>query len=280
MSTLQNPVWSKIPGESLNPKYEKCRNITEEIYKRINITFQIKKLEGTGTQSDLSDCSDQIDSNELSNETDLFACDKSSLSSSTDPDRALTTCEKYININNNEETKINKTVCKRPRKKFRKRVKKHQSIRNRSDSDGSSDEAIPLSRVDVDTRNSQSESPDNVMGVPNIVIVTKDVKGKLKSPASQKAVTKQTKQRADTQASPPQINTRNEDAENVTSENCDKAAISNKDAVQMDAQEWRYCPICNLSFRGECGLRRHMTLSHKGTEEHKKTGDGRDLKAA
>lgn len=55
MSTLQNSqsVW-KIPNENLDSKYEKCRNITEEIYKRINITFQIKKLE-TSTQSDLSD---------------------------------------------------------------------------------------------------------------------------------------------------------------------------------------------------------------------------------
>lgn len=54
MSTVQDAVWSKTPGETLNPK-EKCRNITEEIYKRINITFQIKKLQ-TGSQSDISDC--------------------------------------------------------------------------------------------------------------------------------------------------------------------------------------------------------------------------------
>lgn len=56
MSTIQNnqAPWTSLAGQKLDPKYEKCRNITEEIYKRINITFQIKKLE-SGDQSDLSD---------------------------------------------------------------------------------------------------------------------------------------------------------------------------------------------------------------------------------
>ncbi|CAH2232995.1 jg5363 [Pararge aegeria aegeria] len=121
MSTVQNTLWTQLPAETLDPKYEKCRNITEEIYKRINITFQIKKLE-TNVQSEVSDCSDrdQIDSNELSNETDLFACDKSSISSSEleAMERGSAACEKFINNNNNEE-KVKKTtvVCKRPRKR-------------------------------------------------------------------------------------------------------------------------------------------------------------------
>ena len=39
--------------------------------------------------------------------------------------------------------------------------------------EGSSDEALPLSRiVEVDIK-SVAESPDNVMGVPNIVILTR-----------------------------------------------------------------------------------------------------------
>lgn len=56
MSALEKnkDVWS-MGGQGLDAKYEKCRNITEEIYKRINITFQIKKLEST-VQSDVSDC--------------------------------------------------------------------------------------------------------------------------------------------------------------------------------------------------------------------------------
>lgn len=55
MSTVEQNTssWSNL-GESLDSKYEKCRNITEEIYKRINITFQIKKLE-TAKQSDISE---------------------------------------------------------------------------------------------------------------------------------------------------------------------------------------------------------------------------------
>lgn len=44
-------VWSALSKDG-DSKYEKCRNITEEIYKRINITFQIKKLEA---QSDISE---------------------------------------------------------------------------------------------------------------------------------------------------------------------------------------------------------------------------------
>lgn len=55
MSTLQDSqIWSNISKENIDSKYEKCRNITEEIYKRINITFQIKKLETAG-QSDVSE---------------------------------------------------------------------------------------------------------------------------------------------------------------------------------------------------------------------------------
>ncbi|KPJ00519.1 hypothetical protein RR46_07109 [Papilio xuthus] len=239
MSTVQDAAWSKISGETLNPK-EKCRNITEEIYKRINITFQIKKLE-TGSQSDISDCSDQLDSNELSNETDLFACDKSSLSSSTDQERAISKCEKYININNNEETKLNKPapVYKRPRKRFRKRVKKHQTNKTRSDSDCSSDEVIPLSRVDIDTRNSQSESPDSVMGVPNIVIVAKESKQKSKS-------TQNNQQKHDKATKPSE----------------DVPILKSNQKGSEKSQQWEHCPLCSLSFRGERGLRRHMTMSH------------------
>lgn len=54
MSTLENQVWPDLPTETLSSKYEKCRNITEEIYKRINLTFQIKQLENAG-QSDVSE---------------------------------------------------------------------------------------------------------------------------------------------------------------------------------------------------------------------------------
>ncbi|CAG4995343.1 unnamed protein product [Parnassius apollo] len=279
MSALQNAIWSKIPDESLNPKYEKCRNITEEIYKRINITFQIKKLEKTGSQSDLSDLSDQIDSNDLSNETDLFACDKSSLSSSTDPERTLNTCEKYININNNEETKVNNKpvpIYKRPRKRFRKRVKKHQTNRNRNDSDGSSDEALPLSRVDVDTVDSQSESPDSVMGVPNIVIVTKEIKPKLKSPTQQKNTPIQLSKHECTELSiqAKKSNTMQHIPKDVpvtvgTSENCEKTAMD-KNVEKLGIQEGKNCPLCNLSFRGERGLRRHMTMSHITVPEEPK----------
>lgn len=48
----QQAVWSV--KDTIDSKYEKCRNITEEIYKRINITFQIKQLE-TAALSDVSD---------------------------------------------------------------------------------------------------------------------------------------------------------------------------------------------------------------------------------
>ncbi|XP_014360735.2 uncharacterized protein LOC106712628 [Papilio machaon] len=253
MSTIQDSAWSKISGETLNPK-EKCLNITEEIYKRINITFQIKKLE-TGSQSDISDCSDQIDSNELSNETDLFACDKSSLSSSTDQERAISKCEKYININNNEETKLNKPapVYKRPRKRFRKRVKKHQANKTRSGSDCSSDEAIPLSRVDIDTRNSQSESPDSVMGVPNIIIVAKESKQKPKS-------TQKNQQKQD-------------EPTNSISEDIPIKLKTSQKPISDKSQQWKHCPICSLSFRGERGLRRHMTMSHIESDDIKDTNE-------
>ncbi|XP_073966103.1 uncharacterized protein [Choristoneura fumiferana] len=113
--------------------------------------------------------SDIIDSNELSNETDLFACDKSSISSS-EPERQP---DRYININNNEEPKKKAVVvCKRPRKRFRKRVKKRQPAAERSDSDASSDSALPLSRMVVDPT-ARPEPEGEVMGVPNIIIITK-----------------------------------------------------------------------------------------------------------
>lgn len=55
MSTLHSQTdWTKIKQENLDSKYEKCRNITEEIYKRINLTFQVKKLENQ-PQSELSE---------------------------------------------------------------------------------------------------------------------------------------------------------------------------------------------------------------------------------
>lgn len=56
MSTLQNnqPLWSDLSNKTLDSKQEKCKIIAEEIYKRINITFQIKKLEA-GPQSEFSD---------------------------------------------------------------------------------------------------------------------------------------------------------------------------------------------------------------------------------
>ncbi|XP_050682374.1 uncharacterized protein LOC126977764 [Leptidea sinapis] len=168
---ISNPT---IPTKNLSGKYEKCRHITEEIYKRIEITFKIKKLEAR-THSELSEESDQIDS--LGNETDLFACDKSSLPSSTEVENmelGSVACEKYINNNNNEETKFKKTVVpyKRPKKRFRKRAKKqHKPI---MDSDGSSDEGVSCNRV-VDIGVVRGVSPpaslDNVMGIPNIVIV-------------------------------------------------------------------------------------------------------------
>ncbi|PZC72685.1 hypothetical protein B5X24_HaOG210751 [Helicoverpa armigera] len=253
-------IWS-VSGDRLDSKYEKCRNITEEIYKRINITFQIKKLE-TEAQSDVSDHSDQIDSNDISNETDLFACDKSdSLSSSTEAEKPSLTCEKYINNNNNEEMKKKTAVvCKRPRKRFRKRVKKRQS-RTRSDSEGSSDEALPLSRiVEVDSKLLNTESPDNVMGVPNIVIVTRDLKPKIqteKKPPAKTAteVTKETpppsKEEKEIGGTPP-----------VKAQEVLGGTPPIKAKEEKGSGEWKSCTLCSLSFRGERGLRRHMTMSH------------------
>ncbi|XP_047543022.1 uncharacterized protein LOC125075339 [Vanessa atalanta] len=260
MSTLQDSqsFWN-ISSDNTNLKYEKCRNITEEIYKRIDITFKIKKLE-TGTQSE-SDYSDQIDSNELSNETDLFACDKSSISSSTELEaleRGSAMCEKFINNNNNEETKKKPTtVYKRPRKRFRKRVKKQQ--RSKRDSDGSSDEA-PLSRVvDLDfSRESRvTPSPSHaVMGVPNVVITPIDLK-KFKLPLPEKKSTKRNEPKCPTK----------ESKDKTTPSAIDKPMDDTKDIVEKTviekgkSTEWN-CSICSLSFRGERGLRRHMTMSH------------------
>ncbi|XP_059047618.1 uncharacterized protein LOC131843045 [Achroia grisella] len=270
MSTIENSqgIWS-VANENIDSKYEKCRHITEEIYKRINITFEIKKLE-TEVQSDVSEQSDQIDSNELSNETDLFACDKSdTLSSSTEAEKPTATCEKYININNNEE--MNKkaiVVCKRPRKKFRKRVKKRQQKPARSESDGSSDEALPLSRMlDVDTKSAddcKSESPDNVMGVPKIVIITKDMKPKIqKSDNSTKKETSPIKQDIIKNQEPTnEVQTKtpiDTDSSIDISKTIEKGEMGeNKDK----GSEWKHCNLCSLSFRGERGLRRHLTMSH------------------
>ncbi|XP_026752951.1 uncharacterized protein LOC113513169 [Galleria mellonella] len=266
MSKIENSqgIWS-VTNENIDSKYEKCRNITEEIYKRINITFEIKKLE-TEVQSDVSEHSDQIDSNELSNETDLFACDKSdSISSSTEAEKPSATCEKYININNNEETsKKAIVVCKRPRKRFRKRVKKCQQKPARSESDGSSDEALPLSRMlDVDTKSAdecKSESPDNVMGVPKIVIITKDLKPKIqKSNISTKLNSSPNTKEAES-VNEDQIKTPiDTDSSIDISKTIDKGGMeTSKDKVS----EWKHCNLCSLSFRGERGLRRHLTMSH------------------
>ncbi|XP_026483137.2 uncharacterized protein LOC113391393 [Vanessa tameamea] len=260
MSTLQDSqsFWN-ISSDNTDLKYEKCRNITEEIYKRIDITFKIKKLE-TGTQSE-SDYSDQIDSNELSNETDLFACDKSSISSSTELEaleHGSAMCEKFINNNNNEETKKKPTtVYKRPRKRFRKRVKKQQ--RSKRDSDGSSDEA-PLSRVvDLDfSRESRvTPSPSHaVMGVPNVVITPIDLK-KFKLPLPEKKSTKKNDSKCPTE----------ESKDKTTPSAIDKPIDDTKDVIdktvteKRKSTEWN-CSICSLSFRGERGLRRHMTMSH------------------
>ncbi|CAH1642748.1 unnamed protein product [Spodoptera littoralis] len=302
MSTLgdSEDIWP-LSGNRLDSKYEKCRNITEEIYKRINITFQIKKLESE-VHSDLSDNSDQIDSNDLSNETDLFACDKSdSISSSTEAERPTVTCEKYININNNEETKMKKgatTVYKRPRKRFRKRVKKRQSKSARSDSEGSSDEAVPLSRIiEVDSKCINSESPDNVMGVPNIVILTRDLKPKIqqekKSPKSippqtkteetsppQKTERKPTPLQKMTEISPASLQKTEVSPaynQNVTEISpasqqkvTDISAAPLRQKEEKGASEWKNCTMCSLSFRGERGLRRHMTMSHILNDEETK----------
>ncbi|XP_045456149.1 uncharacterized protein LOC123665975 [Melitaea cinxia] len=264
MSTIQdNHSFWNISSDNTDLKYEKCRNITEEIYKRIDITFKIKKLE-TGTQSD-SDYSDLIDSNELSNETDLFACDKSSISSSTELEaleRGSAICEKFINNNNNEETKKKPaTVYKRPRKRFRKRVKKQQ--RSKRDSDGSSDEALPLSRaVDLDfTLNRVTPSPSHaVMGVPNVVITPIDLK-KFKLPVLEKKSTKknESKQNPVKESKDTVIDKGTDKQSKTTDEKNDKKTI---DKVEKEKPtEWS-CSICSLSFRGERGLRRHMTMSH------------------
>ncbi|KAJ8704909.1 hypothetical protein PYW08_012229 [Mythimna loreyi] len=288
-------IWS-VPGDRLDSKYEKCRNITEEIYKRINITFQIKKLE-TEAQSDVSDHSEQIDSNDLSNETDLFACDKTdSISSSEEGQKPAVTCEKYININNNEETKMKKAgaVYKRPRKRFRKRVKKRQTKCTRSDSEGSSDEALPLSRiVEVDSK-TVADSPDNVMGVPNIVILTRDLKPKiasdkkpqlktltvqltktelipLKKPAvvaplkTESAVVAPKKETA--LSSPLKKETAIPSLKKKESE-LEVASVTV--AEEKGRSEWKNCSMCSLSFRGERGLRRHMTMSHIINQEETK----------
>ncbi|XP_047522757.1 uncharacterized protein LOC125061383 [Pieris napi] len=237
MSTLHSQTdWTKIKQKNLDSKYEKCRNITEEIYKRINLTFPVKKFENP-PQSDLSE-SASIDSNDLSNETDLFACDKSSISSSTELDGlelGSIACEKYININNNEERVKQTWQPKRPKKRFRKRIKKQQ--KQSKQSDGSSDEGLPLSRVgDIDVRRSTSpERPNDVMGVPNIVIITSDLKYKIKSPTPVK----------DKKISKPEI---------IESKDSDSSEISIKDK--------RFCKICNLVCRGERGLRRHLKMSH------------------
>lgn len=252
MSAVGNnkDVWA-MSGQSLNSKYEKCRNITEEIYKRINITFEIKKLESAG-QSDLSVHSDQIDSNELSNETDLFACDKSdSISSSTEAEKPTASCDKYININNNEElnTKKQTVVYKRPRKRFRKRVKKRQTVRAHSDTEGSSDEALPLSRiVEVDCKSIDND--DNVMGVPNIVILTRDMKPKIQTEICSQGSSKAFKKK--------------EYAEDKRKE---KEVEAGGESVEKSGMELKSCTMCSQTFRGGRGLRRHMTMSHSVNQD-------------
>ncbi|XP_048480024.1 neurofilament medium polypeptide [Plutella xylostella] len=211
MSAIQNKqaVWPPMAGEGLAPlssKYEKCRHIAEEIYKRIDITFQIKSLEA-GSQSDISDQSDQIeiDSNDLSNGTDLFAYDKSdSIPSSTEQDDKKQ--HKLINLNNNEIKKSVVPIYKPPRKRFRKKVKKRQS-KGRSDSEGSSDEA-PLSRmadapparapavagpgVASPAVGAPSDESDRAMGVPDLSAVTagREPRLKLKPTEKEKPATK------------------------------------------------------------------------------------------
>ncbi|CAK1553168.1 unnamed protein product [Leptosia nina] len=247
MSMLHSQTdWTKIKSESLDSKYEKCRNITEEIYKRINITFQVKKLENP-VQSELSEESD-LDSNDLSNETDLFACDKTSISSSTELESLVhgtVACEKYININNNEE-RVKAKQYKRPKKRFRKRIKKQQ--KQSKQSDGSSDEAVPLSRVtDMDVRRSSSPNkPDCVMGVPNIVIITSDLKYKIKSP-------------------PPSLKEKKSQRSEPKPETTDSQSVDNSDTSELsltDKNGPRACHMCNLMCKGERGLRRHIKMSH------------------
>ncbi|KAL4705091.1 hypothetical protein ACJJTC_002739 [Scirpophaga incertulas] len=265
MSAVQGSqsVWSV--KDNVDPKLEKCLNITEEIYKRINITFQIKKLETAG-QSDLSEHSEQIDSNELSNETDLFACDKSSISSSTDAGKTVP--PKFININNNEEKPKLPVTYKRPKKRFRKRVKKRQS-KKQSDSEGSSDEALPLSRIidiDIDKRASdRQESPDNVMGVPNITIIAKDLKSKIH----------QVKSSSKSDIDPPKTDKINQDAKETQKETSQKneksSTVEEKSTLSEVKPGWKYCTMCNMSFKGERGLRRHLTTSHLVEEERAST---------
>ncbi|KAJ2942388.1 hypothetical protein O0L34_g15992 [Tuta absoluta] len=266
MSALQsNQVWSPIPTENLSSRYEKCRNITEEIYKRINITFEIKKLE-TEAQSDLSDQSDQIDSNELSNETDLFACDKSTSIPSSELEEAPAV-DKLINNNNIniEELKKKPAVCKRPKKRFRKRVKKRQS-KPQSESDGSSDEALPLSRVvELDTA---AASPDHA-GVPNILILTKDVKPKI---LTDKSETKKSSKLEEAKA----VDNLEDDAKKPD------AVIKFPEGKIEDKSrsEQKTCAICSMSFRGERGLKRHMAISHIIPADEKSGRTEREVKPA
>ncbi|CAG9790472.1 unnamed protein product [Diatraea saccharalis] len=274
MSTIQEKqtVW---PGnDNINAKYEKCLNITEEIYKRINITFQIKKLE-TASQSNVSDQSDQIDSNELSNETDLFACDKSSISSSTEAEKPVLVPTKYVNINNNEEKPRPAVVYKKPRKRFRKRVKKRQT-KKQSESDGSSDEALPLSRiVDVDIDKCLSEgqeSADNVMGVPNIILLAKDMKPKTKQNDKKVA-----KKYIDTKHIVNEGSLRFDEKKEIeTSKSTQYDNVENIKSPTKDAKislEMKCCTMCNLPFRGERGLRRHIAMSHivsDATDEYRR----------
>ncbi|KAF9821532.1 hypothetical protein SFRURICE_014296, partial [Spodoptera frugiperda] len=247
MSTLgdSEDIWP-LSGNRLDSKYEKCRNITEEIYKRINITFQIKKLESE-VRSDLSD------------------------------------------------------------NRFRKRVKKRQSKSARSDSEGSSDEAVPLSRiVEVDSKCINSESPDNVMGVPNIVILTRDLKPKIQqdkkslkstppqgktqqsppaqktkvitasppqktevSPASQQKVTEVSpaSQHKVTDISPAPLQTVTQISPAPQQKMTEISPAPLRQKEEKGAGEWKNCTMCSLSFRGERGLRRHMTMSHILTDE-------------
>lgn len=271
MSTLQNsqPAWP-ISTNPHHSKYEKCLNITEEIYKRINITFQIKKNE-SGSQSDVSNSS-LIDSNELSNGTDLFAYDKSSSISSSVSDISAKTSDKFIN-NNNEESKFKKTVpfltAQRPKKRFRKRVKKRQITKANSDSDCSSDEGLPLSRIVVDYSKSSEDgekAPTNED--------TEDIKKEEVLDYSKKeqevsdSLKKLEKQVEDVTPHPVAVDLTSR-VPIVQIEPLDftlKASV-NPQATVEDAGNDSKCPICNAVFRGSRGLKRHMTMSHISAED-------------
>ncbi|GBP65684.1 hypothetical protein EVAR_98397_1 [Eumeta japonica] len=304
MSTLEkNQLWSGLTENSLDSKYEKCRNITEEIYKRINITFEIKKLEEPQSD-DHSDLSEQIDSNELSNETDLFAYDKSDSISSSISDLDSKSCQKYINLNNNEETsKFRRSVPifrpSRPKKKFRKRIKKRQQ-KDKSETDGSSDEGLPLSRiVDINTIKSNDNSCDaNKSPAPESTVACSNLERKnyfngvdgsdAKKDTFNSATPKEKIDEPDNIVDP-NGTVKNTDSQQEKSEQSFKfpenskvlldskivleplnlSVLNNEQKVKSSTNaDWK-CVICQAAFKGERGLRRHMSTSHSVTGEEK-----------